>query len=444
MGARIDAQVLEPAAGGERLDLRVELACNGKFGKLDRPFASREPVVLDRCQIARFDPEAWELHHDFDVLRRLEADAANGLDESWAGRLLAGLNEVCNVWSEDDRASWARSRAILGELLAHRNGSHVHRAVGDRPRAPGHRLAVAAGRDLPQGRAHVQLADGVHGALPGVPVRLLAGPAVRLDPRAQPRPLRADPPPGRGRALGAGRRHVDRAGLQPAVGRVARPPVPVRTTVLRAGVRPPLQRVLEPRRVRLQRPAAADHARRRDRPVPDPEAVVEPLQPAAAPHVHLAGDRRLARCSRTSRRPTRTTPRWRSPSCAAPRATTRTTTAPAAACWCSAAATAAAGRRRGCSRRCAGWRDLQGVPRTAMTHQRRVLRRAGGRRRGAGRRSSASCTSSTTAARTPPRPLSRRATGRRAGAARRRVPVGGGAAASTRASGWPSSGSCCS
>jgi len=132
MGARIDAQVLEAADGGERLDLRVELACNGKFGKLDRPFASREPVVLDRCQIARFDREAWELHHDFDVLRRLEADAANGLDESWAGRLLAGLNEVCNVWSEEDRASWARLREILGELLANRNGSHVHRlsAIG--------------------------------------------------------------------------------------------------------------------------------------------------------------------------------------------------------------------------------------------------------------------------------------------------------------------------
>ena len=132
MGARIDAQVLEAAAGGERLDLRVELACNGKFGKLDRPFASREPVVLDRCQIARFDTAAWELHHDFDVLRRLEADAANGLDESWAGRLLVGLNEVCNVWSEGDRVSWARSREILGELLANCNGSHVHRlsAIG--------------------------------------------------------------------------------------------------------------------------------------------------------------------------------------------------------------------------------------------------------------------------------------------------------------------------
>src|SRR4051794_26816812 len=54
-GARVDAMVRETAAAGERLDLRVELACNGLFGELSRPYASREPVVLDRCQIARFD-----------------------------------------------------------------------------------------------------------------------------------------------------------------------------------------------------------------------------------------------------------------------------------------------------------------------------------------------------------------------------------------------------
>ena len=69
-GARVDAPVLDPAAGGERLDLRVELACNGKFGELPRPYASLEPVVLDRCRIARFDRRAWDLHHDFDVLRQ--------------------------------------------------------------------------------------------------------------------------------------------------------------------------------------------------------------------------------------------------------------------------------------------------------------------------------------------------------------------------------------
>ena len=62
-GARPDAMVLASAAGGERLDLRVELACNGLFGELPRPYASLEPVVLDRCQIARFDARAWRLHH---------------------------------------------------------------------------------------------------------------------------------------------------------------------------------------------------------------------------------------------------------------------------------------------------------------------------------------------------------------------------------------------
>jgi alpha-mannosidase len=125
-GARIDAPVLEQAAGGERLDLRVELACNGKFGELPRPYASLEPVVLDRCRIARFDPRAWELHHDFDVLRRLEADGHNGLDESWTGQLLSELNRFCNIWVEDDRSTWDEAEAILKRLLENRNGSHVH------------------------------------------------------------------------------------------------------------------------------------------------------------------------------------------------------------------------------------------------------------------------------------------------------------------------------
>jgi alpha-mannosidase len=122
-GARIFAPVLEAAAGGEGLDLRVELACNGMFGEKPRPY---EPVVLDRCRIARFDRRAWDLHHDFDVLRRLEADAGNGLDASWAGELLSELNRCCNVWVEDDRSTWDAVEGTLKALLANRNGSHVH------------------------------------------------------------------------------------------------------------------------------------------------------------------------------------------------------------------------------------------------------------------------------------------------------------------------------
>ncbi|HET6848163.1 MAG TPA: glycoside hydrolase family 38 C-terminal domain-containing protein [Gaiellales bacterium] len=124
-GARPDAMVLAHAAGGEHLDLHVELACNGLFGELPRPYASLEPVVLDRCQIARFDERAWRLHHDFDVLRRLEADAAQGLDPTWAGELLSELNRVCNVWSED-RALWDEAEAILAPLLKRRNATTTH------------------------------------------------------------------------------------------------------------------------------------------------------------------------------------------------------------------------------------------------------------------------------------------------------------------------------
>ena len=125
-GARVDALLRGAATAGERLDLRVELACNGLFGELPRPYASREPVVLDRCQIARFDPRAWRLHHDFDVLRRLEAEHADGLDPTWAGELLYELNRVCNVWSEHDPATWDEAEAILAPLLERRNATVTH------------------------------------------------------------------------------------------------------------------------------------------------------------------------------------------------------------------------------------------------------------------------------------------------------------------------------
>ena len=240
------------------------------------------------------------------------------------------------------------------------------RALGDRPRPHRHGLALAAGRDPAKDGAHLQLADRLHGPLSRVPVRVLAGPAVRLGPHAEPRPVRAHPRAMPRRAVGAGRRYVGRARLQPAVRRVARAPVPARPAVLRARARPPLPRVLEPGRVRLQRPAPSDHARRGDRALPHAEALVEPIQLAAAPHVHVAGDRRLARCSPTSRPPTPTTRRPRSRSCAGARATTRITTARGAACSCSATATAAAGRRRTMLETLRRVRDLQGVPRTSM------------------------------------------------------------------------------
>ncbi len=125
-GPRPDAMLREAAAGGERVEARIELACSGKFGQLEPVYDTVEPVVLDRCEIARFDPQAWALHHDFDVLQRLEADSGNGLDSTWAGELGRELNRVCNVFRDDDRATWEAAGAILAQLLGRRNATVVH------------------------------------------------------------------------------------------------------------------------------------------------------------------------------------------------------------------------------------------------------------------------------------------------------------------------------
>ena len=189
-GPRPDALLIEHAAGGEHLDLRIELACNGKFGQMDRRYSTVEPVVLDRCQIARFDEQAWQLHHDFDVLRRLEADAVNGLDPTWAGELLSELNRFCNVWVETDRGTWDEAADILQRLLLRRNGYGRPRAVGDRPCPHRHRLALAA-----RGDATARLVRSFSSQTaymdryPEFRFCLLAGLSVRLGAAAQPRPV---------------------------------------------------------------------------------------------------------------------------------------------------------------------------------------------------------------------------------------------------------------
>ena len=105
---RPDARLLESADGGEQLDLAVELACNGLFGRLDTP------PEIERCELALFDPDAWRLLLDFELLRTLEA--SDTLEPSWGGRLRAELNRFC---TEHDPA-------ILAGLYAHHNGTHAH------------------------------------------------------------------------------------------------------------------------------------------------------------------------------------------------------------------------------------------------------------------------------------------------------------------------------
>jgi alpha-mannosidase len=117
------APLVAAARGGERLAAEIELACNAYFGAED----DREtPAELKRAEIARFDPQAWELLHDLRVLVELEADHAAGLDEARAGELLYELNRFCNVWDADDRETWPAAAAVLALLLERRNGTRVH------------------------------------------------------------------------------------------------------------------------------------------------------------------------------------------------------------------------------------------------------------------------------------------------------------------------------
>ena len=75
--------------------------------------AKDDPAELRRCDIALFDPDAWQRYFDFETLRALEAETR---DEAWSGRLRDELNRFCN---EGDPA-------ILGALYEHRNATHAH------------------------------------------------------------------------------------------------------------------------------------------------------------------------------------------------------------------------------------------------------------------------------------------------------------------------------
>jgi len=110
-----EATLRASAAAGEPVSFEVELACNGPFGE------QQAPVELRRAEVAVFDPDAWSLLHDFDVLRALES--SEGLDPHLAGRLRAGLERFCDLWPSPD------ARDLLGGLHANVNGTTAHEIV---------------------------------------------------------------------------------------------------------------------------------------------------------------------------------------------------------------------------------------------------------------------------------------------------------------------------
>jgi alpha-mannosidase len=127
---RPDAPLALRANAGERLEVAVEIACNGLFGWAELNAAPHEtpapprPFALERCELARFDPAAWDLAQDLRVLIGVMDEP--GVDPAWRGELLRELNALCNAIDEDDPATWPAARARLAPLLAHVNGTRTH------------------------------------------------------------------------------------------------------------------------------------------------------------------------------------------------------------------------------------------------------------------------------------------------------------------------------
>ncbi len=129
-GDRPDAMLLERCAGGEQVEFQIEMACNRTFGvSTGSGYPTGEepvsPYHLRRCELASFDPVAWDLYWDAQVLTELEAELAREdatSDKSWQGWLLARLNDFANTLDLERRETWAAAREILRDLYAHRNG----------------------------------------------------------------------------------------------------------------------------------------------------------------------------------------------------------------------------------------------------------------------------------------------------------------------------------
>jgi alpha-mannosidase len=132
-GVRPDAVLLKQAKGGESVAFQVEVACNRMFGGASSDsYRTVSPFVLDQCELALFDREAWDLANDLQHLVELAGESQKDLDKAWGGLLLSELNRFANAVDEDDRRTWASAREILKPLFARTNASVVHEltAVG--------------------------------------------------------------------------------------------------------------------------------------------------------------------------------------------------------------------------------------------------------------------------------------------------------------------------
>ncbi len=119
---RPQATLFEQAAGGDAIDVELELAANDPFGFGESGQGLELEFVLRRCELARFDRDAWDVWCDFSLLAELES--APGLDEAWAGELLAQLYAF--TLDGDRRRLQAQLARGSGSLLELSAVGHAH------------------------------------------------------------------------------------------------------------------------------------------------------------------------------------------------------------------------------------------------------------------------------------------------------------------------------
>jgi len=106
------------------------VACNSLFGNSFNSSDLNLTGYLRKAEIAIFDPKAWDLLWDFQVI----ADMAEHLpvDSPRGGQALYAANAMINVLELEDPATWEAGRQIAAEFFAAHTGDSEHQlsAVG--------------------------------------------------------------------------------------------------------------------------------------------------------------------------------------------------------------------------------------------------------------------------------------------------------------------------
>jgi alpha-mannosidase len=130
-------RLAERAAGGEPVEAIIEAACNHPFGvtgfEWDAPevhqrWNSATPGLFDRCELAVWSAEGWELRQAYAFALKLLEDLP--LESNLAQHLIAGLREATNAIPQETAAaavggclSFSAPLTILHRLFAHSPGS---------------------------------------------------------------------------------------------------------------------------------------------------------------------------------------------------------------------------------------------------------------------------------------------------------------------------------